>query len=204
MLHDALISCAQYACRHALRLASVGIAALALTALLADDGPTITLSQGPPTYAWTSLFFYDANGNVQYQCRARSSQPTFDYLAAAQFTSVVVNSSAATVTTSANHGLQAGNGAVLAGSATGALNGSYIIGTVPSANTFTFPTSGVSNGTYTDLKTLTTTAPRSNAATWSIMRMTYNGSNQIIATQWAGGISTASQICDNRTNLTYQ
>src|SRR5690242_5215285 len=90
-------------------------------ALRAQDGPSVTVSQGPPLNAWTSLLFYDANGNLQYQCRARSSQSMFDYLAAAQFTSVVVNSSTATVSTSANHGLLAGNGIVLGGSATVAL-----------------------------------------------------------------------------------
>lgn len=187
------------------KLFGAAVAAFAVSAVVAaQDAPSVTVSQGPPQYPWTSLIFYDANGNVQYQCRTRSSQPNFDYVAAAQFTSVVVNNDVATVTTSANHGLQAGNSVVLAGSATASLNGSYTIASVPSATTFTFPTSGVGNGTYADLKSLTTTAPRSSAPIWSIMRMTYNGSNQVVAMQWAGGISAASQICDNRAALTYQ
>jgi hypothetical protein len=64
--------------------------------------------------------------------------------------SIVVSSNVATATISAPHGFIVGRRLTVAGSATSALNGSYVVGSVPASTTLTFATSGVGDGTYTD------------------------------------------------------
>jgi YD repeat-containing protein len=46
--------------------------------------------------------------------------------------------------------------------------------------------------------------PATSAAVWSILRCTYNGSNQLTARQWADGNSAFDNILDNYAALTYK
>ena len=156
-----------------------------------DSAPPVRRSQ---------ILFYDGNNNVIYVCTAAPVQRTFDFKKQAQFTNIVVAANVATVTTSANHGLQVNNPIVIAGSATTALNGTYAVASVPTTTTFTVATSGVGNGTYTDPTVVSTTAPRSSDTVWSIQRFTYSGTN---ITNVQTSVSAAS-ICDNRATVTYQ
>lgn len=67
-------------------------------------------------------------------------------------TSLIVNTNVATVVTSYNHGLTTGDKVGIWGSGNTSLNNStnpYTV-TVVNATTFTFPTSGVANGTYSN------------------------------------------------------
>ena len=166
--------------------------------LRAQEEFAVNDSQGPPKNAYTALFFYSGS-NLQYVCYAKSTQLPFTFTAAQ--VSIAVSSNVATVTTTVNHGLQTLNQVTVSGSATSALNGTYQI-TQTGATTFTFTTSGVSNGTYTDAA-ITTTAPRSSAAEWAIQQF-QNGSNGITLIQWAYGVTNTvlgSAICDNRASI---
>lgn len=195
------------------------IAALAGIALFGQANQTVAISKGTPDTAITSLFFYDGSNNLQYVCKARQPFATFTWavtpsVAAGQgtLTSIVVSSNVGTVTTSGNHGLAVNNRVVVAGSTTSALNGSYVIQTVGAATTFTITTSGVADGTYnTAALTVSTTAPRSSTAIWSVEKLTYNVGNFLIADQYAAGSTSGSGattaysfICDNRATLAYQ
>lgn len=174
-----------------------------------SKGQLISINPGPPPQAVSSLNFY-SGGDLIYRCQAVSIQPTFTWYVSSvvppgsTLTSIVVNTNVGTVTTVGDHGLQVGNKITVAGSTTAALNGVYSIATVPTTSTFTIATSGVSNATYnTSALKFYTTAPRSNAAIWSVHAYTYSSSN-LTVDQWANGSTSMNQICDNRASLYYQ
>ena len=166
---------------------------LLLCACIYGQSPNMTLTDQNPTTTTTPLNFYDGSGNQIYQCRAYSYQPIPSVFSVANglLTNIVVSSNVGTVTTTGNHGYQVGNPFTASGSATSSLNRSYTIQTVGSATTFTITTTGVSNGTYTDV-VLQTNAPSSNAPIWSVWKKTYSGSNWLM-TQWHNSGSYSSQ-----------
>lgn len=100
------------------------------------------------------LFGQNKNTSILYVYHQGYSS-NYDFVAGGRFTSVVVASNVGTVTTTWSHELTAGESITIAGSATGALNGTYTIQSVPTPDTFTINTSGVSNGTFTDVAALT-------------------------------------------------
>ena len=160
------------------------------------------LSAGPPSSFWTVLNFYDGSSNLNYQCKAKSVQRQANFsVALGTLVNIVVSANVATITFTANHGYAIGNPIVISGSATTALNGTSPAASVPSATTLTVATSGVSNGTYTDM-VVSSTAPRSSDPIWAIQKFTYTSSN-LTMTQWAGG-EALNAIADNRTSLIYQ
>ena len=182
---------------------------------------SVAITKQPSSPAVTTLTYYTVAGNPQYLCRAFSLQPLYTWavtpsLGQGTLTSIVVSSNAGTVTTVANHGLQVNDVVSVTASGTAALNGLYVIQTVPSTTTFTITTSGVSNGTFnTSGMLMTTTAPRSNANIWSIEQFTYGttggATGNPIADQWAvslsspnnGGNVSMSFSCDGRSSLGY-
>jgi hypothetical protein len=187
----------------------------AICGLARGQNQNVTVSKQAPSPATTTLTYYTASGNPQYICKAQSNQPQYTWAVTPSsqqgtLTSIVVLTNVGTATTSANHGLQVNDVVIVAGSTTAALNGTYIIQTVPSATTFTITTSGVGNATYaTAALAMSTMAPRSNAPIWSIEQYTYGTSGGAngnpIADQWAvtvtgGGGSAQTFSCDNRQN----
>jgi len=181
----------------------------------------VAVSKQPSSPAVTVLTFYTSGGNPQYICKALSLQDAYTWAVTPSsqqgtLTSIAVLTNVGTATTSAHHGLQVNDVVTVMGSTTAALNATYVITTVPSATTFTFATSGVSDGTYnTSALAMRTTAARSNAAVWSIEQFTYGTSGGAngnpIADQWAvnlsnqnnGGTVAMTFSCDNRQNLGY-
>ena len=190
---------------------------LAFCTVLAAQTQTVAISAGSPDRAYTALFFYSGN-NLQYICRAPATPiPAYSWSVTAQsglgtLASIAVSTNVGTVTVVGNHGLQVGNLITVSGSTTSALNKNYVIQTVGSTTTFTISTSGVGDATYsTAALKVASTAPRSSAAQWSIQYLTYDGSNNLLTSQWAGNVSTGqggstsySFICDNRASLAYQ
>jgi hypothetical protein len=182
---------------------------------------SVAITKQPSSPAVTTLTYYTTSGSPQYICRAFSLQPIYTWavtpaLGQGTLTSIVVLSNVGTVTTSANHGLQVNDVVSVTVSGTAALNGIYVIQTVPSTTTFTITTVGVSNGTYNASGMLmTTTAPRSNANIWSIEQFTYGttggASGNPIADQWAvnlsnpnnGGNVSMSFGCDSKSVYGY-
>jgi hypothetical protein len=153
---------------------------LTVCAMYAQTGTEVNISQGPPWTPYTRLLFRDGSGNNEYLCIANSIQPTFTWPSSSTLTSIVDSANTATATTTAAHGLLPGNVVVIGGVATDTdLNGTYIIQAVPTSTTFTVTTANVTDATYNfsnnPLMTLSTTAPRTSATIWRIMRMYYTG-----------------------------
>ncbi len=172
---------------------------------IAQDGQAVNDSAGPPYVAYSSLYFYDGSGNVIYSCQARSQQPSFPWTrVASTLTSIVVSSNTGTVTTSTAHGLAIGNKVTVTGATVAsALNGTYVIQTVGSTTTFTITTAAVADGTYNETTlAISTTAPRSSAPVWDIIKYIYNGSGLLTNQQHAFSRSATSSICDNRATTT--
>lgn len=93
------------------------------------------------------------------------------------------------------------------------LAGSYLIATVPTSATFTITTANVTDGVYNEASTLSvsTTAPRSNAAVWDVRRLQYDTSGNLTAAHWGiGSISAKAfaggtqQSCDGAASLAYR
>lgn len=168
-------------------------------------GSIVSLNPGSPPQGVSALNFYDGSSNLIYRCQAVSTQPSYSWTrAATTLTSVAVSTNVGTVTTSSAHGLTAGNSVAIAGSTTAALNGTYKIATVGATTTFTITTAGVGDATYNNAAmTLSTTAPRSTAAIWSIHAYQYSGTNLTVE-QWANGSTAMNKICDNRATISYQ
>jgi hypothetical protein len=179
--------------------------------LRAQTGSPVDVSGYPSTINQAIKFFdYDASSNLTYICYARPlapnpTNPGYNFsltVTGGTLTSIVVATNVGTVTTVNAHGLFVGNKIVVSGSATTALNGTYYVQTVPSTTTFTITTSGVSNATYTDM-TVSGSTPLQTGAIWSIQKLTYNSSNEVISSQWANGTpGTYNSVCANRAQTT--
>lgn len=195
----------------------LAIGLLATLSLYGQTSPTVALSKGNPDAAYTVLNYYTGT-YLTYICKtpAFRQQATYTWaitpgVGQGTLTNVVVAANVGTVTTSAAHGLAVGNKVTIAGATVDTdLNGSYYVQTVGSTTTFTITTASVANATYTDSgMSLYTTAPRTTAAIWSVEKFTYDGSNNLVADQFAvgnvtGGVGTVaySFICDNRATTT--
>jgi hypothetical protein len=159
----------------------------------------ISVSIGPPNEAWITVNGYSGTpGNLLYTGQARASQPN-------PVTLTIASVSAANPAelTSTAHGL-ANDSPVTISGATGdwaALNGTRAV-TVTAADTFTVAvdSSGFS-GSFDGV--VTTTAPRTNAAVWSIQKFTYDGSNQLTRSAWADGTPSPTKAWDSRTTYAY-
>lgn len=177
------------------------IAALVAASLsYAQQGAQVDVSEGPPSYPYSSRYFRDGSGNLEYECRARAVQPTFTWRrSTSTITDVVDSANTSTITFSSAHGLAVGNAITIAGATVDAdLNGTYFVQTVGSTTTATITTASVTDATYTDATmTITTTAPRTSAPIWSILKLSYTVTD-IDRRQWSDG----SQICDNRATST--
>lgn len=169
-------------------------------------GSPVTISSGPESSPFTSLYYRDGSGNIEYVCVAERKQSTFSWsTASTSLTSIVDSSNTSTVTTAADHGLSVGNPVTISGASDADLNGTYYVQTVPTSTTFTITTASVTDASYTSGITMTTTAPRTSVGIWTITKLSYTGSS-IDRVQ----LSAGNQICDNRavttgaTKITYQ
>lgn len=174
--------------------------ALVLSAFAQDDYGRPSRQAGT-----TYLYFYDGSDNLEYICGAWGLQATSYFRRTdSTLTSIAVATNVGTATTANDHGLQPGNRVTVAGATADAdLNGNYIIATAPTSTTFTFTTVNVSDATYNEATLyISTTAPRSTQAIWSIQKLSYTGT-LLTRTQWAGGGQTKGNICDSRTSLAY-
>ena len=183
--------------------------ALALTCAFmtfAQVGADVIVSDGPQRTFHTQLYFRDGSNNTEYACIALRNQPTFTWtVAGSTLTSIVDSSNTATVTTPSAHGLAVGNAVTIAGASDADLNKTFYVQTVGSTTTFTITTDSVTDATYTTGLSLSTRAPRTTAAIWTIQKYSYT-------TTYIdrGQSSPPGSICDNRavttgdTKVTYQ
>lgn len=166
--------------------------------------PIVSLFEGPPNEAFTTLMAYDGSSYVEYVGMAKSYQPkTIWSRAIGNLTNIVVLTNVGTVNITA-HGLAVGQRVIISGATVDAdLNGSYIVQTVPDANSFTITTASVADATYTEATLVVdTTAPRTSAAVWSIKKLYYTGAlNTRLA--WAEGQSALNHAWDSRATYAY-
>ena len=182
-----------------------------VSAFAQQNGTPVEVVAFPSSNVATRLF-HDGSNNLIYLCLTTPSGPwangsvpaTFSWtFTGSTLTSIVVSTNVATATTSTAHGLAIGNQVVVAGSGTSAVNGTFVIASVPSSTTFTYADT-VADGTYTTGITLTTAAPRSTAGIWSVWQGVYSG-NTLASFGWASGSSRSYvNICDNRATLDYR
>ena len=180
-----------------------------------NQGAVMRPNYFPAGEGQVDLTTYDGSSNPIYTCSAASIQtgplhaPTWAITPkAAQLTltNIVVSANVGTITVSGSTiKLQIGNAIVVAGSATTALNGTYVVQSTPSTTTVTITTSGVSNATFTDANlTVSSTAPRSDDGVWTVRKIVYSSGNPI-RSQWAGGVRGGyTNSCDAQTTLVYQ
>ena len=185
-----------------LRFIALALTCAFMTLAQQQDGPSVTIGQLPNGRPATVLGFFPS-ATTNYFCTAETRQPTYTAsVAAATMTNIVDSSNTATVNWTA-HGLAVGNRVTVAGASDADLNTSYIIATVPDANSFTITTANVTDATYTTGVTVATTAPRTSASIWSVVRMTFDGSGNLTAKQNGIRTTSAGLICDNRATLAY-
>jgi hypothetical protein len=177
------------------------LALCAVVSALAQQNVTITQKPGTPPYVFQ--YYYDANGNVIYTCRAAQLTlvPSSVKRADSTLTSIAVSTNVGTVTTAAAHNLWIGALVVVSGSTTAALNGTYKVLTVPTSTTYTITTSGVADATYNSAATvITTNQPLLSDPVWAIQVNTYNTSLQLTGSYWAGANSGEGIACSTRAN----
>lgn len=169
-----------------------------------------------------TLKYYTAGGYLEYVCEARSVTQGSTQANTVTVTSIS-NANPGVVTATA-HGFDYPSAAttnpiVKITGATGnwtGINGVWRA-TITSANAFTIPVDTSAFGTFTGQTiTVTSYAPRTTAAVWRVKKYVYDGSNREIFSGWAqtpagagsgdlkGGTNTFTNICSNRTSLSYQ
>jgi len=154
-------------------------------------------SIGPPDTAWTGINDYGGGSTILYSGLAKSIQQPFT------LTVTSVSKASSAVVTVTAHGLDTDNIVTVTGGTgewTG-VNGAQII-TKVDANSFTIPvaTTGYSGSFAGSISTL---APRTSAACWSIQKYYYSGSN-LVRSAWANGNAAANAIWDNRATTGFE
>lgn len=156
-----------------------------------------TPSSAPPPEPWATATDYDGGSNPVYEGVAKSIQPLFT------FTVVAVSKAVDASINVVAHGLRVGNSIVVSGGSGdwAGMNGTHAVKAVTDANNFTIEldTSGYA-GTFAG--TITTTAPRTTAACWSISKKGYSATGQI-RMAWANGRSSPSLVWDSRATYYY-
>ena len=158
----------------------------------------------------TTLIYRDGSNNMEYICKAVSTQSAYTWTGASMITSLTDAASTATIVFASAHGLVNGNRIFILGmtsSGTTGLNNStgYIV-TVTNSTTVTITTSGVTDGAYTPstdpAMTFWTTAPRTNANIWTISKM-YWTTTYLDRIANAEGSLNVGYACDSRTTYAY-
>lgn len=174
----------------------------------AQDGATVNLYTGPQQVPLQSFFFYTGS-NLTTVCWAKSFSPN------TRFTITSATAASPAVFTFASHGFFVTSAIttprVSISGATGSwvsLNADWLL-TPTAANTFTLanPTTGTNLdstgfGALAGTVVLNTTAPRTSQNYWSMMKLTYDVSNNLtgkfLAFGDAGTRGVFANKCDDR------
>lgn len=181
---------------------------MAVRIALPQSGAEVNIYTGPPQTPLQTLFFYSGS-NLAYICYSKSLTTTT--------TLTIASATAASpgVFTSTAHGFYTTSGSsrprVTISGATllwASLNSDWLL-TPVDADTFTLanPTTGTNLnstgfGALTGTVILSTQAPRTSQYQWAIRRLLYDGSSNLISTQWSFGDAGTRGIfasrCDSR------
>lgn len=124
--------------------------------------------------------------NIVYLCQARSVQPTATRITIASAT----NANPVVFTVSGGHGFNTNSLPIVTISGgTGnwtAVNGTATA-TILSSTTFSIPINSTSLGALAGTVVADTYAPLTTASVWSVMKLAYDGSNNLVWTGYVGG-----------------
>jgi hypothetical protein len=153
-------------------------------------------SVGPPPEAWTVVLDFSGGAQPVYVGKARSVHPP------AALTISAVSAAAAASFTSTAHGIDTDN-AIQIENATGdwaAMNGTQKI-TRTGADTFTIAVNSSAFAGAFD-GTVTTTAPRTSAAYWQILKQYYSGDANVRVANCNGSVQPL-YVYDSRASYAY-
>lgn len=132
--------------------------------------------------------------NLVYVCQARSVQPTSTRITVASAT----NANPVVFTVSGGHGFNTNAlPTVTVSGGTGnwtAVNGSYTA-TVISSTTFSIPVDSTSLGALAGTVVADTFAPLTTASVWSVLKLVYDGSNNLVWSGYVGGSPAERNTC---------
>lgn len=183
------------------------LAFLFIGTLFAQDGPTVNLSAGAPPIGYTQVLGYSGS-NLTYTCTARSDEGVNTPRSRISVSISAISKANPAVVTSTGHGFPTNSRpSITIGGATGtgwtAVNAAWTA-TVVDANTFSIPvdTTGATGAAPGGTITFTTTAPRTTVAEWSVKKLAYDGSNNLIWVGWLSGSSGYNSKCSDATSTT--
>lgn len=188
------------------------LVSIALLACAAFAQTPTNQSDGPPPAAFVKLLDYNSTYLIYVGIATQFQQPSLlcSNLGAtcrkrsdSTLTSIAVSANVATVTCSTVCGMWKGQRVTVTGATVDTdLNGTYTVtsDTNTSATTYTFTTASVANATYTEATLqVSTNMPLTTQAVWAIQAMKYDGSNNLIASEWANGSVGMALAYSNRT-----
>ena len=184
----------------ALAWSLVMIVLVAVSRLFAQT--QVSINAACPQPECQTLNFYDGGGNLEYVCTTKAVQRRPSTLSVTAAT----NASPAVLTVTAHGFSTLMSPAITISGATGnwtPINGKSKA-TVINTNTFSIPVNSTTFGALTGTVRLDTWAPRTSDPIWHIVKLTYNGSNQLTAKLTVEGGNGQGAVCDSRTTLAYQ
>ncbi len=186
-----------------------GLALVCACALLGQDAPNMTLSQGPPRVAYQLIYGYSGS-NLTYKCAAPSIDSTGKRSRTVVAIASVSTANPAVVTVTAGHGFDTNSRPVvtISGATNGGagddwtiINGTWTA-TVINTTTFSIPVDTSTLSTLSGTIVFRTTAPRNNVAEWSVWIYKYDGSSNLIWGGWLGGTPAAVNKCSDAGSTT--
>lgn len=155
------------------------------------------IAQKSPDTGYQFIMGYSGT-NMTYLCKAKSLQPTSANISVASAT----NASPVVFTISGGHGFNAATSPsakpiITVSGGTGnwtAVNGSFTA-TILSSTTLSIPVDSTAFGALAGTVVFTTRAPLTTRPIWSVLVLTYDGSNNNTGTAWVGGVSSETNTC---------
>lgn len=193
-------------------------------AMVFGQAAPVRLSETPTDQGVQTLTFPDGSNNLVYICKALSNQGSPGSSRNPSVTVTTVSNASPASFTATAHGFDYESVATtspiikITGATTGwaGLNGVWIA-TITSANAFTVAVDTSAFGTFTGQSiTVTTLAPRINLLQWSIKKLVYDASNNLLfqgyaaiaggagATNLTAGSPGLDKACSLRANYGYQ
>jgi hypothetical protein len=175
---------------------------VAVSALLAQEAPPVSLSPGPPAVPFELVYNYTST-NVTSICYAASMSTTGNRELTFHSISAATNASAAVFTTTATLNQNTRPTVIISG-ATGnwaPVNGTFVA-TPTGAHTFSIPVNSTGFSTLTGTLAYQSTAPMLDDPFWAVELLTYNGSNNVVGIAWLNGSTGYQAKCTDNGSTT--
>lgn len=193
-------------------------------AMVFGQAAPVRLSETPTDQGVQTLTYPDGSNNLVYICKALSNQGSPGSSRNPNVTVTTISNAGTAVVTATAHGFSFETVATanpiikITGATAGwaGLNGVWIA-TITSANAFTIALDTSGFGTFTGQSiTVTTLAPRINLPQWSIKKLVYDASNNLLfqgyaaiaggagSTNLTAGSPGLDKACSLRANYGYQ